>query len=204
MIITVHEDISHLALKSGWLGVVHSKGFLERFLLCYLEQHFLGSLLSSPSFLSSSLTLTVTEQTPCRQQECHTSETLPFLEAEGNSRVIPNTFLPAYLGSMCVFTFTHVRLNVCMCSQTPTWSFQAEKKKKTHKSFPKADLFMWPSEHVLGAKGSLVQFPITVIHSLVLISGLWGQVCTVRLWEDMAYHIPSLFLTRELFHPEHF
>lgn len=172
----------------------------EKFLLCYLEQHFLGSLLSSPSFLSSpSLTLTVTEQIPCRQQECHTSETLPFLEAEGNSRVIPNTFLPAYLGSMCVFTFIHVRLNV-----SNTYMKFPGRKKKTHKSFPKADLSMWPSEYVLGAKGSLVQFPITVIHGLVLISGLWGQVCTVRLWEDMAYHIPSLFLTRELFRPRHF
>lgn len=74
VIITVHEDISHLALKSAWLGVVHSKGFLERnfysatwsstFLAAYCHPHAFypppprhSLLLSRPRADSKNVTL---------------------------------------------------------------------------------------------------------------------------------------------------
>lgn len=63
--ITVHEDTSHLALESGWLGVVHSEGFLERnfysatwgttFLAAYCHPHaFYPSPLPATPSLSRS------------------------------------------------------------------------------------------------------------------------------------------------------
>lgn len=125
--------------------MVHSKGFLERnFYSATWGTTFLAAYCHPPCFLSSSLPpLTVTEQTPCRQQECHTSGRLPFFffwkrrEIQGSS---PTLF--ACLSGEYVCVHVQTRASACLYVFSNTYmKFPGRGKKKKAQKFSKGRLF---------------------------------------------------------------